>query len=207
MSKKKGKEAPKKASGKHNPEEEEDDEVDTSKLPPKWHFSPKISSKEVAITDDGQVLTKKESDLHRVALSDTKFGTGLHYWDVTILKLASNEEVSIGVASETGYDNIKLNLEATLGMDKNSWAYCSNGTMYHYAKIIGEGEHFKEGDKVGVLVDCSTGVVKFFKKGIEQKGSVKIKDPSKRLPLIPAISLHGKGTVVRVNTNAENPLA
>eukprot|EP01120_Amphizonella_sp_Union-15-10_P011424 TRINITY_DN483_c0_g3_i1.p1 TRINITY_DN483_c0_g3~~TRINITY_DN483_c0_g3_i1.p1 ORF type:complete len:198 (-),score=40.43 TRINITY_DN483_c0_g3_i1:37-630(-) len=195
----------KKKASKNKNQEEEDDEIDTQKLPPKWRFTSKVTAPEIGITDDGQILTKKENDFHRVALADKRFDSGLHYWDVSILKMVPSEELSIGVASESGYG--KLNLEATLGMDKNSWAYCSNGTMYHYSKIAGEGEKFGEGDKIGVLLDCSTGTVRFFKKGIIQKGSIQIRDIHKRLPIVPAVSLHGKNTVVRVNTNAENPLA
>mmetsp|Transcript_4687 Transcript_4687/g.5086 ORF Transcript_4687/g.5086 Transcript_4687/m.5086 type:complete len:199 (-) Transcript_4687:65-661(-) len=196
MSKKKG--------GKKG-EEEFVDEYDTEGMAPKWKFSKSKAHPAIGVSGNGQVVTKKDKESHRVAVAAKEWKSGKHYWHFTITKMAPSEECSIGVCSKSGYGDV--NLDVVLGLDKNSWCYCSNGCCYHMNKIVGEAEPFKQGDKVGVLLNVKNGTIEFFKNGIKAKVLVQIKKHEVRKPFMPAVSLHGEGTTVRVNTNAIDPTA
>jgi hypothetical protein len=132
--------------------------------------------------------------------TETELTEGKHYWEVELL----SEDVSlifIGI-SRPNLDRTGsyMNRECT-----DSWfMYANYGSLYGNGKYGGdEAGEYKQGDRVGVLLDLGNGSLRFFKNGVQYgpgyaAGSV-------TGPVVAAVHMRGKDRSVRLLPNAEAP--
>jgi hypothetical protein len=132
--------------------------------------------------------------------SGTEITEGKHYWEVELL----SEDVCyilIGIS--------RPNLDSTgdyfIRDCTDSWfMYAADGALYSNGKenddVAGE---YKQGDRVGVLLDLDNGSLRFFKNGVQHgpgyaAGSV-------AGPVVHAVAMANKDNSVRMLPNAEVP--
>ena len=141
-------------------------------------------------TDDGWSLTTSEIELTE----------GKHYWEVELL----TEDVSnifIGIS--------RPDLEPTgdywKGQCTDGWfieAY--DGALYGNGKFFGdEAGRYKQGDRVGMLLDLDNGSLRFFKNGVEHGSGYPA--GSVTGPVVAAVQLYRTDTSVRLLPDAEAP--
>jgi hypothetical protein len=139
-----------------------------------------------------------------VAYSLTTTGTelteGRHYWEVELL----SEEVA-GIFIGISRPNLNpvgryISTECTDGwfIQANYGGLWGNGKSY-----ADKAGGYKQGDRVGVLLDLDNGSLRFFKNGIQHgpgyaAGSV-------AGPVVAAVQIYNPKTSVRLLPNAEAP--
>jgi hypothetical protein len=93
-----------------------------------------------------------------------------------------------------------LNRECTDGW----FMYTANGSLYGNGKHCDdESGAYKEGDRVGMLLDLNNSSLRFFKNGVEHgpgypAGSV-------TGPVVHAVQMYNNGEIVRLLSDAEAP--
>jgi hypothetical protein len=130
----------------------------------------------------------------------TEITEGKHYWEVVLLYEFIGMTF-IGIS--------RPNLDPTgkyfLSTSTDAWfMYGADGCLY------GNGKHgddragaYKQGDRVGVLLDLDSGSLRFFKNGVQHgpgyaAGSV-------TGPVVAAVQIYHKNQSVRLLPNAEAP--
>jgi hypothetical protein len=154
----------------------------------------------VTLSEDGALATQTETK-SSLTTTGIELTEGKHYWEVELLS-ASVTCIYIGIS--------KPNLRPTgsyFGSDcTDAWftdAY--NGALYGNGKYNNNrAGPYKQGDRVGVLLDLDDGSLRFFKNGVEHgpgfaAGSV-------TGPVVHAVQLYIKGRSVRLLPNAEVPI-
>jgi hypothetical protein len=129
-----------------------------------------------------------------------ELAVGRHYWEVELLS-ESVHSVLIGIS--------RPNLDPTghyISRDcTDGWfIHAANGSLYGNDKANDDkaGE-YKQGDRVGVLLDLDNGSLRFFKNGAQHgpgypAGSV-------TGPVVAAVAMYNKNSSVRMLPNAEAP--
>jgi hypothetical protein len=129
----------------------------------------------------------------------TELSEGEHYWEVELL--SKRVSIFIGIS--------RPNLNPT-GSYYNS--ECTDGWFMYaaYGNLLGNGRNgddgvgaYKQGDRVGVLLDLGSGSLRFFKNGVEHgpgypAGSV-------TGPVVAAVQMSYKDRSVRLLSDAEAP--
>jgi hypothetical protein len=132
--------------------------------------------------------------------TETELTEGKHYWEVELL---SSENLGI----VTGIS--RPNLDPT---GRYVSSECTDGWSMHAVagSLWGNGKQdddaageYKQGDRVGVLLDLDNGSLRFFKNGVEHgpgyaAGSV-------TGPVVAAVQMYSKDESVRLLPNAEAP--
>lgn len=97
---------------------------------------------------------------YSVVLGTVSFSRGVHYWEVSIDRLASNTDVVLGVAQPP------VNRHTILGKDIHGWAMYLDERRLWY---LHNGEHHSrtdvgvcEGGVVGIRLDCDLGRLNFY---------------------------------------------
>ena len=130
----------------------------------------------------------------------TEITEGKHYWEVELL-LEDMNSINIGI-SRPNLDPTReyLDSECTDGwfMDAFDGSLCGNGK-----EEADEAGEYKQGDRVGVLLDLGNGSLRFFKNGVEHgpgyaAGSV-------TGPVVAAVQLYWEDASARMLPNAEAP--
>jgi hypothetical protein len=143
----------------------------------------------VALSEEGAVALQI-CDHHSLTTSGVELTEGKHYWEVELL----SEEVGgifIGIS--------KVSLDPNgLFMDAADGALFGNGKENDDA-----AGGFKQGDRVGVLLDLGDGSLRFFKNGAQHgpgyaAGSV-------TGPVVAALHMFIRNTSVRLLPNAHQP--
>jgi hypothetical protein len=125
---------------------------------------------------------------------------GKHYWEVELLS-ESVGNIFIGIS--------RPNLDPTRGYLGGectiAWfMYATNGTLWGNGKESDDvAGKYKQGDRVGVLLDLDNGSLRFFKNGVQHgpgyaAGSV-------TGPVVAAVQMYSKDESVRLLPNAEAP--
>jgi hypothetical protein len=132
--------------------------------------------------------------------TETELTEGKHYWEVELLlKLLGN--IYIGI-SRPNLDPTRAHFarECTDGwlISADDGTLCGNGKQFDDA-----ADPYKQGDRVGVLLDLSNGSLRFLKNGVQNgpgyaAGSV-------TGPVVAAVQMHAEDTSVRLLPNAEAP--
>jgi hypothetical protein len=132
--------------------------------------------------------------------TETELTEGKHYWEVELLSGYVNS-IFIGIS--------RPNLDPT----GDYWQRdCTNGWFIDscYGDLCGNGKYhdnqageYKQGDRVGVLLDLDKGALRFFKNGVQHgpgypAGSV-------TGPVVAAAHMVNKDASVRLLPNAEAP--
>jgi hypothetical protein len=130
--------------------------------------------------------------------TETELTEGKHYWEVELVCPAS----CIGIS--------RPNLNP---LGKYLESECTDGWFIgvHYGALYGNGKwaddeagEYKQGDRVGVLLDLDNGSLRFFKNGVQHgpgypAGSV-------TGPVVAAVQLYSTNKSVRLLPNAEAPV-
>jgi hypothetical protein len=131
----------------------------------------------------------------------TEITAGKHYWEVELLS-DSTSLLFIGIS--------RPNLDPTGGYwgghCTDGWfMHAQNGSLWGNGKLSGdEAGDYKQGDRVGMLLDLDNGSLRFFKNGVQHgpgypAGSV-------TGPVVAAVQMRNKDASVRLLPNAEAPI-
>ena len=154
----------------------------------------------VTLSEGGAVATQTLRSRMSLTTTGTEITEGKHYWEVELVS-ESVAMTFIGIS--------KPNLDATkcyYGREcTNGWFINTyNGTLYGNGKWCDdEARPYKQGDRVGVLLDLDNGSLRFFKNGVQHgpgyaAGSV-------TGPVVHAVQMASKDESVRLLPNAEAP--
>jgi hypothetical protein len=153
------------------------------------------------LSEGGAVATQTADEEWSLTTTETELTEGKHYWEVELLS-EYMDDIFIGI-SRPNLDPTGeyLRRECTDGW----FMYAENGDLWSNGKQGGEdaaGE-YKQGDRVGVLLDLDNGSLRFFKNGVQHgpgyaAGSV-------TGPVVAAVQMGDKDESVRLLPNAEAP--
>jgi hypothetical protein len=156
---------------------------------------------EVMLSESGAVATQTGgSGIYSLTTSGTELTAGKHYWEVEVL----SEQMG-----GTFFGISRPNLDSRGCYYRRE---CTDGwLMYAYdGSCCGNGKSFddpageyKQGDRVGVLLDLNDGSLRFFKNGVQHgpgysAGSV-------TGSVVAAVQMYGTADSVRLLPNAEAP--
>jgi hypothetical protein len=155
----------------------------------------------VTLSEGGAVASMtKGSGLYTLATTGTELTEGKHYWEVELLSKHMGGTF-IGIS--------RPNLDP---VDEYWRSECTDGWFIHpaYGSPWGNGKcnddeagAYKQGDRVGMLLDLGNGSLRFFKNGVQHghgypAGSV-------TGTVVAAVQMGYKDTSVRLLPNAEAP--
>jgi hypothetical protein len=155
----------------------------------------------VTLSEDGAVATHNVHGRNSLTTTGTELTEGKHYWEVELL----SEDVCntyIGISTP--------NLDPTRSYDQRTctdgwFIYATTGTLCGNGKYDDDyAGSYKQGDRVGVLLDLDYGSLRFFKNGVRHGpgypgGSVLV-------TVVHAVHLMVKGASVRLLQNAKVPV-
>jgi hypothetical protein len=162
-----------------------------------WRTFPADS---ITLSETGAVATKSMKNEYSLTTTGIELTEGKHYWEVALLS-KDLDFIFIGIT--------RLDLDPTGGyLERN----CTDGWFIYaaYGNLCGNGKDgddgaggYKQGDRVGVLLDLDNGSLRFFKNGVEHgpgyaAGSV-------TGPVVHAVQLYSKDTSVRLLPNSQAP--
>jgi hypothetical protein len=153
----------------------------------------------VALSEGGAVATQASS-ADSLTTTEVELTEGKHYWEVELLSENLNN-IIIGIS--------RPNLDPTGAYWRrectDGWfMYAAGGTLYGNGKHgIDRAGPYKQGDRVGVLLDLDNGSLRFFKHGVQHGSGYAA--GSVTGPVMAAVEMGSKGTSVRLLPNAEAP--
>jgi hypothetical protein len=156
----------------------------------------------VEVSDGGTVatqITDQNDDFSHVT-TGVELKEGRHYWEVEILS-EDTYRVNVGV-TRPNLDPVGdyLNSDCADGW----FIYVGDGSLWGNGKWNGdEAGGYKQGDRMGVLLDLNNGSLLFFKNGVQHgpgyaAGSV-------TGPVVAAVELYSEGQAVRLHADAAFP--
>jgi hypothetical protein len=157
----------------------------------------------VTLSEGGAVVTQTIDYQWTLTTTETELTEGKHYWEVELLP----RDVG-GISSYIGIS--RPNLDAT---EKYVASNCTdgwfintyNGCLYGNDKEgDDEAGDYKEGDRVGVLLDLDNASIRFFKNGIQN--GVGYPAGSVTGPVVPAVQIRNRNTSVRLLPDAQVPI-
>jgi hypothetical protein len=132
--------------------------------------------------------------------TETELTEGKHYWEVELLsKYLGNTYIGISRPNLDPAGDY-LDIECTDGW----FTYAPGGGLCGNGKEFDDSSgEYKQGDRVGVLLDLGNGSLRFFKNGVQHgpgyaAGSV-------TGPVVAAVQMFCEDTSVRLLPNAEAP--
>jgi hypothetical protein len=126
---------------------------------------------------------------------------GKHYWEVEVLS-----ETVRGILTGISRPNLDptrsyFGRECTDGC----FIHAKQGSLYGNGKDgDGSADEYKQGDRVGVLLDLNNGSLRFFKNGVAHGPSYAA--GSVTGPVVHAVQMYYKGDSVRLLPNAQAPV-
>jgi hypothetical protein len=154
------------------------------------------------------VATQTADAKWSLTTTETELTEGKHYWEVELLSESNQTFNSILQQPRIGISRPNLNPEGYyFGREcTDGWSiYPYNGSLDGNGKFnADEAGAYKQGDRVGVLLDLDNGSLRFFKNGVEHgpgypAGSV-------TGPVVAAVQMFYKDQSVRLRPNAEAPI-
>jgi hypothetical protein len=153
----------------------------------------------VQLSEGGAVATQT-GDRHRsLTTSGIEITEGKHYWEVELLS-----EVVGCILIGISRPNLDPTGEYYDSGCTDAWFILANGTLYGNGKFYDDAAGpYKQGDRVGMLLDLDNGSLRFFKNGVEHgpgypAGSV-------TGPVVAAVHMYNKDNSARLLQNAEAP--
>jgi hypothetical protein len=156
----------------------------------------------VTVSEGGALATQTGGD-YSLTTAGTELTEGKHYWEVELLSenMRDIRCIFIGIS--------KLNLNPVGEYFRYS---CTDGWFIraYYGDLNGNGKggsntagEYKQGDRVGMLLDLDNGSLRFFKNGVQHgpgyaAGSV-------TCPVVAAVQMGSKNSSLRLLPNAEAP--
>jgi hypothetical protein len=154
----------------------------------------------VTLSEGGALATQTVDSSMSLTTTGTEITEGKHYWEVALLS-ESVRSTLIGISrpslDPTG-SYWKEGCTDAWFMNARHGALCGNGKS-----LDDQAGGYKQGDRVGVLLDLDNGSLRFFKNGVQNgpgyaAGSV-------TGPVVAAVQMFYKDTSVRMLPNAEAP--
>jgi hypothetical protein len=158
----------------------------------------------VTLSEGGALATQTLDCKHSLTTTEIELLDCKHYWEAELVSESLQESVAL-ICIGISRANLDPTKDYALGDCTDGWfihAYC--GGLY------GNGKHgndpaggYKQGDRVGVLLDLDNGSLCFYKNGVQHgpgyaAGSV-------TGPVVAAAHLYSKGHSLRLLQNAEAP--
>jgi hypothetical protein len=154
----------------------------------------------VTLSEGGAVATQTKHGEWSLTTTEIELTSGKHYWEVELLSENLNN-IFIGISRPN------LNPAGWYGESDctDGWfigavygALWGNGKVAH-----DEAGGYRQGDRVGMLLDLDNGSLRFFRNGVQRgpgyaAGSV-------TGPVVAAVQMASRGTIVRLLPNAEAP--
>jgi hypothetical protein len=154
----------------------------------------------VSLSEGGAVATQILDAKYSLTTTGTELTEGKHFWEVELLSKKTGM-ILVGI-SRPNLDPTKVHF----GRD------CTDGWFIHAGDgaLYGNGKQgddnagvYKQGDRVGMLLDFDNGSLRFFKNGVQHgpgypAGSV-------TGPVVAAVHMYDKHLSVRLLPNAEAP--
>jgi hypothetical protein len=159
-----------------------------------------LAADRVKLSEGGAVAAHTLDCEWSLTTTGTELTEGKHYWEVEILSVCVTFLVGI----------IRPNLDPTgnyhLGECTDAWFIdAASGSLWGNGKANDDrAGGYKQGDRVGMLLDLGSGSLRFFKNG-EQHGSGYAAG-SVTGPVVAAVQMFTKDTSVRLLLNAEAPI-
>jgi hypothetical protein len=157
----------------------------------------------VLLSEGGAVATQTVQGWS-LTTTETELTEGKHYWEMELLS-KSMSYIGIGI-SKPNLDPAGYYLGS--GCTDTWFMYAHDGSLYGNGKEDDDdaGEYtgaYKQGDRVGMLLDLDNSSLRFFKNGVEHgpgyaAGSV-------TGPVVAAVQMDGKDDSVRLLPNAKVP--
>jgi hypothetical protein len=159
-----------------------------------------FAADQVLLSEGGAVATQTKHGEWSLTTTEIELTEGKHYWEVVLLSVKVHG-LLVGISrpnlDPAGY---YCERECTDGW----FIDASDGTLYGNGKFFGdEAGDYKQGDRVGVLLDLDNGSLRFFKNGVQHgpgyaAGSV-------TGPVVHAVQMINNYSSVRLLPNAEAP--
>jgi hypothetical protein len=157
----------------------------------------------VTLSEHGAVVTQDANEEWSLTTTEIEITEGKHYWEVELLSDMSESVAGIMIGIS------RPNLDPAgdygeIGCTDGWFVSAFNGCLYGNGKEGHDGAgEYKQGDRVGVLLDLGNGSLRFFKNGVQHgpgypAGSV-------TGPVVHAVQLYFKSSSVRLLPNAEAP--
>jgi hypothetical protein len=154
----------------------------------------------VTLSEGGAVATQTVSSLLSLTTTGSEITEGKHYWEVELVS-ESPSMIFVGI-SRPNLSPAKCYSEKEC---TDGWfIYANGGYLYGNGKYQSNGAGaYKQGDRVGVLLDLDNGSLRFFKNGVEHgpgyaAGSV-------TGPVVAAVQMAAKDRSLLLLPNAEAP--
>ena len=154
----------------------------------------------VTLSEGGAVATQTVSGSMSLTTSGTEITAGRHYWEVQVVS-ENSRSILVGIS--------RPNLDPTgpywRSECTDAWFMnARNGALYGNGKCNDDrAGAYKQGDRVGVLLDLDNGSLNFFKNGVQHGPGYPA--GSMTGPVVHAVQLHNKDESVRLLPNAEAP--
>jgi hypothetical protein len=131
----------------------------------------------------------------------TEITEGKHYWEVELLpERLFNMFIGISRPSLNPTGDY-IGSYCTDGW----FIHAGNGGLFGNGKYLGdEAGAYKQGDRVGVLLDLDNGSLRFFKNGVQHGPGYAAGSMTE--PVVAAVQLYTKDASVRMLPNAEAPV-
>jgi hypothetical protein len=149
---------------------------------------------------EGRAVAKKTTDGWSLTTTEIESTEGKHYWEVEVVS-----EVLSSIFVGISRPNLDPTGEYISMACTDVWFIDAvDGALYGNGKCDDDyAGAYKQGDRVGVLLDLDTGSLRFFKNGVEHgpgyaAGSV-------TGPVVHAAQMYHKDESVRLLPNAEPP--
>jgi hypothetical protein len=158
----------------------------------------------ILLSEDGAVATQS-SDSSALVNTGTELTKGTHYWEVEILSedvSEDNIDMFIGICRP----NLDPTGEYWNGACTDCWFIeASEGVLFGNGK---QGDDragaYKQGDRVGMLLDLDNGSLRFFKNGVEHGSGYPA--GSVTGPVLAAVYMLHKDASVRLLPTPEAPI-
>jgi hypothetical protein len=154
----------------------------------------------VSLSEGGAVAMQTLNDKWSLTTTGTELMEGKHYWEAELL-----QEEMFGILIGISRPNLDPAGEYYKRGCTDGWFIgASNGGLYGNGKQgAGKAGSYKQGDRVGVMLDLDNGSLRFFKNGVEHgpgypAGSV-------AGPVVHAAQLYFKDSVLRLLPNVVAP--
>jgi hypothetical protein len=161
-----------------------------------------VAEGRVTLSEGGAVATQHTSnDEWSLTTTGTELTEGRHYWEVELLS-QNMDGIVVGISRP----NLNPTGEYFLRDCTDGWfIHTYDGTLNGNGKeATDEAGAYKQGDRVGVLLDLDNGSLRFFKNGVQHGPGY----PAGSLvgPVVAAVQLYMEDQSVRLLPNTEAPI-
>jgi hypothetical protein len=153
---------------------------------------------QITLSEDEAVATHTNGGSYSLTTTGTELTAGRHYWEVELLS-KSMGCICIGI-SRPNLDPTRAYTNSNDGWFINAFNGGRYGNCREGSDAAGE---YKQGDRLGVLLDLNDGSLRFFKNGVQHGPGYAV--GSVTGPVVAAVQMCNTSTSVRLLPNAEAP--